>query len=292
VPLTIVVLGNGMDEACRALLKYPVDRVLYVDDPALAEYAAEPYAAMVAALVKERKPEIVLAGATAIGRSFLARVAVLLHTGLTADCTGLNITEDGLLLQTRPAFGGNMMASILCKNHRPQMATVRPKVMAPAPERTAHGVLEKVSATPERLRSRTRRLEWLPETLDTVNLTEADIIVSGGRGLGKPEAFQLLHSLAKCLGGAVGSSRAAVDSGWIPYSHQVGQTGKTVQPKLYVACGISGAVQHLVGMQSAKTILAINKDRTAPIFGVATYGIVGDVFEVVPALIRELGGQP
>ncbi len=290
--LTVLVLGHQMDEAVQDLLQYPVDHIIQVDDPELKHYASEPYAQIVSDLIAKKKPEIFLAGATAIGRSFLARVAVEVHTGLTADCTGLDITDDRLLLQTRPAFGGNIMASILCQRHRPQMSTVRHKVMQAA-EKTGGvgGTVEKINADGKLLKSRTKRLDWMPEISETVNLVEADIIVSGGRGLGRPESFSMIEKLAKLLGGAVGSSRAAVDAGWMPYSHQVGQTGKTVQPKLYIACGISGAVQHLVGMQSSDQIIAINKDKDAPIFTVATYGIVGDVFEVVPAMIRELGGE-
>ncbi len=291
-PLTVVVLGHGMEDACRELLAYPVDGVLFVNDPALAEYAAEPYAKVLSDLVRERQPAVVLAGATSIGRSFLARVAVEVKTGLTADCTGLDITEERMLLQTRPAFGGNIMAQILCQRHRPQMATVRHKVMKEAEKDGGRGgSVETITPDPARLGSRTKRLEFLPEIGETINIAEADIIVSGGRGLGKPENFALVEKLAKALGGAVGSSRACVDAGWIPYSHQVGQTGKTVQPKLYVACGISGAVQHLVGMQNADAIVAINKDKDAPIFEVATYGIVGDLFEVIPAILAELGGE-
>ena len=292
VPLTVLVPGYNMDEACQELLEYPVDHVIQVDDPELKNYASEPFAQVVTDLINTRKPEIFLAGATAIGRSFLARVAVAVHTGLTADCTGLGITDKNLLLQTRPAFGGNIMAEILCAKHRPQMSTVRHKVMQAATKDGGRGgKVEKVGADGKLLKSRTRRIDWMPEILETVNLVEADIIVSGGRGLGKPESFAMIEKLAKLLGGAVGSSRAAVDAGWMPYSHQVGQTGKTVQPKLYIACGISGAVQHLVGMQSSDRIIAINKDKDAPIFSVASYGIVGDVFEVVPAMIRELGGE-
>lgn len=288
--LTVVVLGDGMDTACQELLEYPIDHVLYVQDAGLADYAAEPYAAALASLVEERKPSVILAGATSIGRSFLARVAVKVHTGLTADCTGLDITDDRLLLQTRPAFGGNIMASILCANHRPQMATVRHKVFKEAEKDGGRGgSVETVSAKAEDLTSRTRRLEFIKEVTNTINIADADIIVSGGRGMGRPENFAMLEELATKLGGAVGASRASVDAGWIPYSHQVGQTGKTVQPKLYIACGISGAVQHLVGMQSSDVIVAINKDPDAPIFEVATFGIVGDLFEVVPAMIRELG---
>ncbi len=288
-PLVVVVLGNDLDGACQDLLRYPVDNVLQVEDPSLAIYAAEPYAAVMADLIDLHKPAVVLAGATAIGRSFLARIAIKVRTGLTADCTGLDITDDGLLLQTRPAFGGNIMAEILCARHRPQMATVRHKVMKEAePGGDRKGSVEKITPGAELLVRRTERIDFLKELSETINIVEADIIVSGGRGLGRPENFELLEELAKKLGGAVGSSRACVDAGWIPYSHQVGQTGKTVQPKLYIACGISGAVQHLVGMQSADVIVAINKDPDAPIFEVATFGIVGDLFEVLPALTRAL----
>ena len=291
IDLTVVVLGDGMDAACAELLEYPVDTIIQVDDPALKDYAAEPYAQVVADLIARRKPDILLAGATAIGRSFLARVAVSAQTGLTADCVALDINADGLLLQTCPAFGGNIMASILCPKQRPQMATVRYKVMKAAPKQGRGGKLEKITSDASLLRSRTKRLEWLPEITDTVNLADADIIVAGGRGMNNCEGFALLGKLAQLLGGAVASTRPAVDEGWIPYSTQIGQTGKTVQPKLYIACGISGAVHHLVGMASAEQIIVINKDKTAPIFDVATYGIVGDVFEVVPAMIRELGGE-
>ncbi|MFH0910306.1 MAG: electron transfer flavoprotein subunit alpha [Planctomycetota bacterium] len=286
-PLTVVVLGNRMDAACRELLEYPVDGVLQVDDASLADYAPEPYSAVLSDLIRARRPAVMIAGATSIGRSFLSRVAVEVHTGLTADCTGLAIVE-GLLHQTRPAFGGNIMATILTPNHRPQMATVRHKVFKEAEKNGGvGGSVEKLAVTDRGLLAcRTRRIDFLPEEGTTVNLTEADIIVSGGRGLGKPENFALIERLARALGGAVGSSRAAVDAGWIPYSHQVGQTGKTVGPKLYIACGISGAIQHQVGMNSSDVIVAVNKDPDAPIFQIANYGIVGDLFEIVPALIE------
>jgi electron transfer flavoprotein alpha subunit len=289
--LCAVVLGQGMEETCRGLLAdYPVDRVIYVGAPELAVFEAEVYGRVFRDLVRERKPETVLAGATCAGRSFLSRVAVEVRTGLTADCTGLDIDDEGqLLVQTRPAFGGNIMAQIICRERRPQMATVRPHVMKP-PEKGAGrgGELEKVVPDPALLVSRVKILDFIAEVEDTVNITEADIIVSGGRGLGGPEHFKLIEDLAKALGGAVGSSRAAVDAGWKPYSHQVGQTGKTVCPKLYIACGISGAVQHLVGMQSSDVIVAINRDAEAPIFKVATYGIVGDLKEIVPLLTRKV----
>ena len=287
--LGVVVLGHNMQDAVKELAYYGVDKAFYADDKELESYRGEPYSRVFAKLVRKYKPEIVLAGATTTGRSFLSRVAVDVYAGLTADCTGLDISEEGLLLQTRPAFGGNIMATIITPNHRPQMATVRHKVMKEAERGTARPMeIVKVDLKPEDVVSRTKILEFVEEVEETVNLTEADIIVSGGRGLGAPENFKYVRELAKALGGAVGSSRAAVDAGWIPYSHQVGQTGKTVQPKLYVACGISGAVQHLVGMGSAKTIVAINKDQNAPIFDVADIGIVGDLFQVIPAILKEL----
>lgn len=294
--LTVVVLGNGMDEGARELLKYPVDQVILVEAPALRDYQAEPYGRVFADLVKKNKPAVVLAGATSIGRSFLSRVAVEVRTGLTADCTGLEIgrdgDEDGLLLQTRPAFGGNIMATIITPDHRPQMATVRHKVMKPAsPDGGRGGSVVKIEPDAAMLVSRAELLDFVEEVGDTVNIVEADIIVSGGRGLGAPEKFKCIEDLARALGAATGASRAAVDAGWRPYSHQVGQTGKTVQPKLYIACGISGAVQHLVGMQSSDVIVAINKDPDAPIFQVATYGIVGDLFQVVPELTKCLAAR-
>ncbi len=289
-PLCVVVLGNRMEDACRKLLaEYPVDAVICAEAPELAVFEAEIYGKICADLVRKRKPEIFLAGATSAGRSFLSRVAVEVRTGLTADCTGLEINPDGLLLQTRPAFGGNIMASILCPRHRPQMSTVRPRVMKPPAAGTGrNGKIEKIVPDKALLTTRAKILDFIADVEETVNIAEADIIVSGGRGLGAPENFKLVENLAKALGGAVGASRAAVDSGWKPYSHQVGQTGKTVGPKLYVACGISGAVQHLVGMQSSDIIVAVNRDPDAPIFKVATYGIVGDVKEVLPLLTRKV----
>jgi len=298
VPLALVVLGHELDEVCKGLLRFPIDEIIQVDSPELADYRSEPYSRTFADLIRKHKPEIVLAGATTMGRDFLARVAIALHTGLTADCTGLEIGDvegagERLLMQTRPAFGGNIMATIVTPDHRPQMATVRHKVMkeiepGALPGGKGEGTITKVAPDSALLACRTSIVEFIEELEDTVNIAEADVIVSGGRGLGKPENFKVVEALAKALGGAVGASRAAVDAGWIPYSHQVGQTGRTVAPKLYVACGISGAVQHLVGMQSSDVIVAINKDPAAPIFGVATYGLVGDLFEIVPALTKEI----
>jgi electron transfer flavoprotein alpha subunit len=290
VELAAVILGKDIESACRELVSRGADKVYAVSDPSLENFHDESYASIMADLIKEYKPEIVLGGATTIGRALIPRVAIKARTGLTADCTGLAIDEERrILLQTRPAFGGNIMATIICPNHRPQMATVRHKVMKealPDPERT--GEIIKKDYSQKMLASRTAVQKVVEEISATVKLTEADIIVSGGRGLKAPENFKLVEELAKTLGGAVGASRAAVDAGWIPYSHQVGQTGKTVAPKLYIACGISGAIQHLVGMQSSDCIIAVNKDPEAPIFKVASYGIVGDLFEVVPALTKKL----
>jgi electron transfer flavoprotein alpha subunit len=231
----------------------------------------------------------VLAGATPIGRSFIPRVAARLRTGLTADCTSLEIDkESGHLLQIRPAFGGNIMATIICPNHRPQMATVRPRVMKKG-EYKAERKGEIVHIKVDNIISRTKVIDSIKEISElSVNLHEADVIVAGGRGLGDAKGFKLLEELAGVMGGVIGASRAAVDEGWISYSHQVGQTGKTVCPKIYIACGISGAVQHLVGMQSSDIIIAINKNPDAPIFNVATYGIVGDLYEIVPLLTKKI----
>lgn len=286
--LCAVLLGHNVDEASNDLIAHGAEKVYVVDDPALADFQDEPYAQVIAELVKEYRPSIFLLGATTIGRSLGPRVAARLRTGLTADCTGLSIDkEKRLLLQTRPAFGGNIMATIICPDSRPQMATVRHKVMKRAARDNARRG-DIIKLVKEVLPPRARLVKVVEETQQTVNLAEADIVVSGGRGLGKAENFKLIEDLARVLGAAVGASRAAVDAGWIPYAHQVGQTGKTVCPKIYIACGISGAIQHLAGMGSSDIIVAINKDPSAPIFNVATYGIVGDLFEVVPALTAEL----
>jgi electron transfer flavoprotein alpha subunit len=280
----------GPDEnAAQELIRWGADRVYCCTDPALVQFNDESYTEALSHLAKEHKPSIMLAGATAVGRSFFPRVAARLRTGLTADCTRLEIDgETKNLLQIRPAFGGNIMAAILCTDYRPQMATVRPRVMKRGeydPERKG----DIINITIDNLGSRTRVLETVKEASQaTVNLHDTDIIVAGGRGAGDAKGFQLLEELAELLDGAVGASRAAVDEGIIPYSHQVGQTGKTVSPKVYIACGISGAVQHLVGMQSSDIIIAINKNPEAPIFNIATYGIVGDLNKIVPLLIKKI----
>jgi electron transfer flavoprotein alpha subunit len=284
-----VLLGHSVEDQAQELIWSGADTVYLVDYPQLANFQDEPYTTVLVELIRKYKPEIVLTGATFIGRSLVSRVAVTINTGLTADCTGLDIdTEKRLLLQTRPAFGGNIMATIITPNHRPQMSTVRHKVMAlSTPDKHKKGKVIKETFHFDQLNARSKLLDVVEEVENLVNLAEADIIVSGGRGMGGPDNFKLLEEFAQVLGGAVGSSRAAVDSGWMPYSHQVGQTGRTVAPKIYFACGISGQIQHLVGMQSSKIIVAINKDPDAPIFKVATYGIVGDLFEIVPALTKE-----
>jgi len=289
VKLCAVILGHDIESKIEELSHRGADKIYLVDHPALKNYQDDPYTKVIVKLVEEYKPEIILCGATVIGRSLVARVAIKMDAGLTADCTGLDIDEkDRLLLQTRPAFGGNIMATIITPNHRPQMATVRHKVMKEAEIHKGHKAeVVRKNYSADIFSSRTSLIDIVTEIEETVNLAEADIIVSGGRGLGSAENFAMIKELAKVLGGAVGSSRSAVDAGWIPYSHQVGQTGKTVCPKLYIACGISGQIQHLIGMQSSKVIVAINKDPDASIFKVATYGIVGDIFEIVPALTKE-----
>jgi len=288
VNLSAILFGSSEKEA-EELIRWGADKVYFCSDPIFERFNDEPYAKLLSSLINTYKPEIVLAGATPIGRSFIPRVAARIETGLTADCTSLSIEKETRnLLQVRPAFGGNIMASILCPNHRPQMATVRPRVMKRGEYREdKKGEIIHVKA--DNTSSRTRVIDTIKEVSDiAVNLQEASVIVSGGRGLGNPKGFELLKELAELLGGAIGSSRAAVDEGWIPYSHQIGQTGKTVCPKIYIACGISGAVQHLVGMQSSDVIVAINKNPDAPIFNVATYGIVGDLYEIIPLLIKKI----
>lgn len=291
-------LGTELSAVCfgtkvagtEELSAYGADIVYLIDDPALADHNEDYYTAALVDLIRQYKPEILLAGATAMGRSFIPRVASIIHTGLTADCTGLDIDPDSkLLLQTRPTFGGNVMATITCQARRPQMATVRPHVFKKGkPDKGRQGEIIKVDFDRESVTSRTKLLNFVEDLSEKVKLDEADIIVSGGRGLGEPGNFRIVAELADVLDAALGSSRPPVDDGWISYSHQVGQTGKTVCPKLYIACGISGAVQHLAGMQTAECIVAINEDPNAPIFEVATYGIVGDLFEVLPLMTDKL----
>ncbi len=290
VELSALLLGSGVEALCTELGAYGADRVILADDALLKDYNTEAYAKVVCDLVKERRPEILLIGATNIGRDLAPRLSARLYTGLTADCTALAIDpETKGLLQTRPAFGGNVMATIITPNHRPQMSTVRPGVMKKAAYDPAHkAVIDRASFTLSQSDIHTRVLETVKSLKQTVNLVEAEVIVAGGRGVGSREGFKLIEELAEAMGGVVGASRAAVEAGYIDADHQVGQTGKTVRPKIYVACGISGAIQHLAGMQNSECIIAINKNADAPIFSVATYGIVGDLNKVIPMLIEEL----
>lgn len=288
-PLVAVILGKGIDSLTKRLIAHGADKVFLADAPELENFLEDSYTQVIVDLVKKEQPNIILFGATAIGRSLAPKIAARLETGLTADCTGLEVdVAEKNLLQTRPAFGGNLMATILCPNHRPQMATVRPKVFKPLAEDSSRtGEIISVDLSGAKWDIRTKVLEVVKETGYIVNLEEANIIVSGGRGLCDPKNFAMVEELAKVLGGAVGASRAAVDAGWVPYAHQVGQTGKTVGPKIYFACGIHGAIQHMAGMSSADIIIAINKNPDAPIFKIATYGIVGDVREILPMLTKE-----
>ena len=285
-----VFLGYNIKKEAQELIYRGADEVIIVEKKELDHFIAENYANTIVHLVKKYKPEIILAGATTTGRSLVSRIAVKIRTGLTADCTGLDIDkEKKLLVQTRPAFGGNIMAQIITPNYRPQMATVRNKVMKElVPDKKRKGKIIEEVLDGDIIDRRIKFIKFVREEAYKVNLADADIIVSGGRGLGDPKNFSLIRELASTLGAAVGASRAAVDAGWIPYSHQVGQTGRTVAPKIYIACGISGQIQHLVGMQSSKIIVAINKDPEAPIFKVANYGIVGDLFKVIPLLVEKL----
>lgn len=290
VELSAMLLGHEVDKVAEELLFWGADNVYYANHPQLKNYTTEGYTKVITEIVNKEKPEIILIGATNIGRDLGPRVSARLETGLTADCTKLEIdVEKRMLLQTRPAFGGNIMATIITPNHRPQMATVRPGVMkkgASCPEKLGKIIPVEANLAPQDIRTIVRDI--VKSAKQAVNLHEAEAIVSGGRGLGGPEGFALMEELAAVLNGVVGSSRAAVDAGWIGHEHQVGQTGTTVRPKLYVACGISGAIQHIAGMAGSECIIAINKNADAPIFEVADYGIVGDLHKVVPILIDEL----
>lgn len=287
--LNCMIIGNDIKPLIDELSHYTIDRLYTVESPVLERYRTKPFVDASVALIKKHKPEIVLIGATSTGRDFGGGLATELRTGLTADCTDLTVeVETRSLLQTRPAFGGNIMATIKSAKHRPQMATVRPKVF-PLPHKIEKHSIEIVSEHIELTEKsqKTKILEWISSE-EEVNLADANVIVSGGRGVGKPENFAMLHELANLLNGAVGASRAVVDAGWLDYSHQVGQTGRTVRPVVYIACGISGAVQHLAGMKTSDVIIAINKDPDAPIFKIATYGFVGDVMDIVPKIIKNI----
>jgi electron transfer flavoprotein alpha subunit len=290
VELSAVLLGSNVEGLADELIHYGADRVILADHPELKLYTTDGYTKVITELVNSKKPEIILIGATNIGRDLGPRIAARLDTGLTADCTKLEIDDEKrILMQTRPAFGGNIMATIITPKHRPQMSTVRPGVMKKlVPDSGKKGIVEKVEVKLEKKDIRTIVKEVVKSAKQTVNLIDAEIIVSGGRGLGGPSGFKLVEELANELGGVVGSSRAAVDSGWISHEHQVGQTGKTVRPRIYIACGISGAIQHLAGMQSSDCIIAVNKTPDASIFDVADYGIVGDLHKVIPMMVEEV----
>ena len=298
-----VLLGHNIAGSAQQLIEFGADKVLIVDHPMLAEYVTEPYTKAVTQIIKDYDPEIVMFGATSMGRDVAPRVAGRVHTGLTADCTKLDIGEatkrfadgttkkyEGQLLMTRPAFGGNIMATIVCTEYRPQMATVRPGVMpALEPDKSRTGEIETVQVDFTDADMNVELVEVRKETRKIVDVTQAKVLVSGGRGIGGPEAFEAeLRPVANLLGGEISSSRACVEAGWIPQERQVGQTGKTVRPNLYMACGISGAIQHLAGMSEAELIIAINKNEAAPIFGVADLGIVNDLHKVLPKLAESL----
>ncbi len=287
--LAAVIIGDGVEAVAKEAFAAGADLVYLVEGPEYAHYNTDAFTIAFVDLIGAYKPAVILLGATNDGRDLGPRIACRVGTGLTADCTGLGIDEaTGLVAWTRPAFGGNIMATILCPEHRPQMGTVRPKVFKkPEPDYSRKGEIIRVASKVKPGDIRTKLIDVIKVCTAACNLEEAEIIVSGGRGLCKPENFALVEDLANVLGGAVGASRAAVDAGWKPALHQVGQTGKTVGPKIYIACGISGAIQHLAGMSSSDIVIAINKDPDAPIFKVADYGIVGDVMEVLPVMTEE-----
>jgi electron transfer flavoprotein alpha subunit len=287
--LASVLIGHNIEGLAQEAFAAGADKVYVVDAAELAQYNTDGYTATLFDLITNYKPSVILMGATNDGRDFGARVACRVGTGLTADCTGLGIDEaTGLVSWTRPAFGGNIMATIICPDHRPQMGTIRPSVFKkPVLDYSRKGEVIHVASKVKAEDMRTKLIEMIHVCTVSCNLEEAEIIVSGGRGLCKPENFSLVEDLANVLGASVGASRAAVDAGWKPALHQVGQTGKTVGPKIYFACGISGAIQHLAGMSSSDLVIAINKDPDAPIFKMADFGIVGDVMEVLPILTEE-----
>lgn len=293
VPLAGFLLGNDIKQIAKQVISYGADEVYVIDHPVLKTYRTESYMKGVMQLAQKYKPEIILYGATPNGKDLASAVATDLNTGLTADTTMLDVdVENRLLEASRPAFGGNIMATILCKKHRPQMATVRPKVMKalePEFERPGKIIEETISLKEENMR--TKVLQIVNDVTKKANLADAHVIVCGGKGMGDLQGFQLIHELAETIGASVGGTRDVVEAGWLPHEQQVGQTGETVTPKIYFAIGISGAIQHVVGMKNSEIIIAINKDENAPIFDVATFGIVGDALEIVPKLIEQFKKQ-
>jgi electron transfer flavoprotein alpha subunit len=289
VELTALLIGSNVSGLAKDLGTHGADRVLVAEDALLEHYTTDGYTKVICDLANERKPEILFIGATFIGRDLGPRVAARLTTGLTADCTSLDIDAEGkFLLATRPAFGGNLMATIACQDHRPQMATVRPGVFSKIETAGNKAEIEKVEVKLTEADVRTKVVKIVKEKKDIVDISEADFIVSGGRGVGSEENFKLLQELAEALDGTVAASRAAIEKGWIDKDLQVGQTGKTVRPSIYIACGISGAIQHVAGMQESDLIIAINKDANAPIMQVADYAIVGDLTKVLPELTAQV----
>ena len=284
-----VLLGSGVEGLAKDCIAYGADKVLLADAPELKDYLTEPYTQAMHQIAGEFKPSIILIGATTIGRDLGPRLSARLATGLTADCTGLDISEDGNLMMTRPAFGGNLMATIVCKEHRPQMSTVRPGVMrAGVRDEVRKGEIVRFAPKFDTSKFRVKLLETVKEERNMVDITEANILVSGGRGVGTPEGFAMLREFAQTIGAEVSSSRAMVDAGVMTHDRQVGQTGKTVRPDVYFALGISGAIQHLAGMEESDYIIAINKDKYAPIFHATDLGIVGDLRKIVPILTEKL----
>jgi electron transfer flavoprotein alpha subunit len=291
VELCALVIGDKVEHLCAEAFAHGASKAYLLDAPVYRHYRTEAYVEACCHLIESHKPEVILMGATGMGRDLAGAVATRVATGLTADCTGLAIDDKRNLMQTRPAFGGNIMATIMCDKFRPQMSTVRPNVM-PMPERAenATGTIVRDSFTVPEENILTKVIEIIRDagSKNAVDITGAEFIISGGRGMMGPENFAILQELADEVGGVVGASRSAVDAGWMPGDRQVGQTGKTVRPKIYIACGISGAIQHLVGMQDSDMVIAINRDKNAPIFEVATYGIVGDLFQIIPAITRTI----
>ena len=288
--LNALVFGDNLEEAgLRELIARGADRVVAMEAPELAYFLVEPYAACMTQLIRQYQPEIIIAGATSAGRTLMPYVAMNVHAGLTADCTGLDIEAGtGLLLQTRPAIGGNIMATIKCPECRPQMATVRPKSTRPAqPEPGRQGEIIRLAAPPELLKSRIIRTGFVPDE-EKFNLQDAEIVVAVGRGIKKAENIYLARELAEALGAALGATRDVVDRGWLSYPHQIGLSGKTVSPKLYIAVGLSGSIQHMAGMQTAERIVAINKDPEAQIFKIADFGIAGNLFDILPKLTERI----
>lgn len=289
VNLTLVILGSQIEDQLKDIGNYGSDEIIYVKSPIFKHYHSDLYVRALTDLIIEKKPEIILIGATPTGRDFAPRVAKRLHAGLTADCTGLEIDEHSRnLLQTRPAYGGSLMAVIGTPNSRPQMATVRPGIFEPPEKTEPKSSIREIDYKFKETDTVTKIIKVIEKKRNSVNLEHAEIIVAGGRGVGSKENFKLIEELSAVLGAELAGSRVAVELEWLEQDRQIGQTGKTVSPKLYIACGISGAIQHLVGMQNSEIIVAINKDRNAPIFNVAHYGIIGDLNEIIPVLIEEL----